>query len=356
MFVLNQVNMCQKQEPKETINGGLIVKQSNHLTFSSKTFNEEQRRIFYEVIRQAQNMPEVEEIYQHEMFTQRVDIPIKNVLTPKSKDYEGVWDAAYDMMQRPLMLNYTDGRRVAATLFSVVSMESAKGCISVYVNSIVWQLLVNVSKNYTKYDLELARILPTTAAMTLYEIVAYQIIPLTFSIDFLKNMLGMDNEYPNNSNFIKKVIDGSKKHIDKYSNKTFEYEVIKDGRKIVAITIFPIDTTDRTHEKQILSIIKKFGLGSILSRQELYALKAAGFSEGEITANSTLLRKMHDDCRKFYKDDTFQKLLFKLQERAYVRGRRISKRKDNPKGWIISEIKRLLDEGLTIEALSIYQS
>jgi hypothetical protein len=356
MFVLNQVNMRQKQEPKETINGGLIVKQSNHLTFSSKTFNEEQRRIFYEVIRQAQNMPEVEEIYQHEMFTQRVDIPIKNVLTPKSKDYEGVWDAAYDMMQRPLMLNYTDGRRVAATLFSVVSMESAKGCISVYVNSIVWQLLVNVSKNYTKYDLELARILPTTAAMTLYEIVAYQIIPLTFSIDFLKNMLGMDNEYPNNSHFIKYVVEASKKYIDKYSNKTFEYEVIKEGRKIVAVTIFPVDTTDKTRENQILSIINKFGLGAILSRQELYALKAAGFGESEITANSVLLRNMHDECRRLYKLDTFQKLILKLQEKAYVKGRRINKRKDNPKGWIISEIKRLLDEGLTIEALVPYQS
>lgn len=330
----------------------LIVKQSNHLTFSRKTFNEEQRRIFYEVIRLAQNMPEVEEIYQEEMFTQRVDIPIKNVLTKNSKDYEGVWEAAYDMMQKPIMLNYTDGRRVAATLFSVISMESTKGCISVYVNSIVWQLLVNVSRNYTKFDLEMARKLPTTAAMTLYEIVAYQIIPLTFSIDFLKNMLGMDDEYPNNSNFIKYVIEASKKYIDRYSHKTFEYEAIKEGRKIVAVTIYPTDRNDNSQEKQIIAIIKKFGLGSILSRRELYALKAAGFSESEITANSALLRQMHEECRKFHKEDTFLKLLFKLQERAYVKGRRINKRKDNPKGWMISEMKRILENGLTIETLS----
>lgn len=332
----------------------LLVKQSNHLTFSRKTFNEEQRRIFYEVIRQAQNMPEVEEIYQEEIFTQRVDIPIKNVLTPKSKDYEGVWNAAYDMMQRPIMLNYTDGRRVAATLFSVISMESTKGCISVYVNSIVWQLLVNVSRNYTKFDLEMARRLPSTAAMTLYEIVAYQVVPLTFSIEFMKNMLGMDGQYPNNSNFIKYVIESSKKYIDKYSYKSFEYEIIKNGRKIVAVTIYPTDKTDNTREKQILAIIKKFGLGSILSRQELYALKAAGFSESEITANSAIFRRMHEDCRKYHKEDTFLKLLFKLQERAYVKGRRINKRKDNPKGWMISEIKRLLEQGLTIETLSAY--
>lgn len=332
----------------------LIVKQSNHLTFSRKTFNEEQRRIFYEVIRQAQNQPEVEEIYQEEVFTQRVDIPIKNVLTPKSKDYEGVWNAAYDMMQKPIMLNYIDGRRVGATLFSVISMESTKGCISVYVNSIVWQLLVNVSRNYTKFDLEMARKLPTTAAMTLYEIVAYQIVPLTFGIEFLKNMLGMDNEYPNNSHFIKYVIEASKKHIDKYSPKSYEYEVIKNGRKIVAVTIYPTDQNDNSREKQIIAIIKKFGLGSILSRQELYALKAAGFNESEITANSALLRQMHEECRKFHKEDTFLKLLFKLQERAYVKGRRINKRKDNPKGWMISEMKRILENGLTIETLSAY--
>lgn len=236
--------MCAKARQEDQ---KLIVKQSNHLTFSRKTFNAEQRRIFYEVIRLVQNMPEVEEIYQQEMFTQRVDIPIKNVLTKNSKDYDGVWDAAYDMMQKPITLNYTDEheQKIETTVFSNVRNESTKGCITVYINPIIWQLMVNVSKNHTKFNLEIARKLPNAAAMTLYEIISCRTAPITLNIDTLKNMLGMNDRYPNNSNFIKYVIEASKKYIDKYSHKTFEFKTMKKGRKIAAITIKPILITSK---------------------------------------------------------------------------------------------------------------
>lgn len=325
---------------------GLTVKQSNVITFAKKTFNEEERRIFYQVILQAQDAPPVSDEYiEDPLYNQKISIRIKDILTKGSKDYQGVENAIDNIMSKPITTYFREGRRRILTLFNVADIQPRKGYVDVYINNIVWQMLVNVSRNYSRYDLMIAKSLPSAAAMSIYEIVAYEVIPLTFNIEFLKDILGLADRYPNNGNFVKKVIDASKKYIDRISDRSFDYKTIKKGRKIVAVTLIPVNKNDPNSEKNIITIIKRFGLNAILSRGELYALLACGFNENDITANSALLRRMHDYCRKFTtRLDLFEKLILHLQGIAY-KEKGGKKKRQNPKGWIISELSRIIESG-----------
>lgn len=212
----------------------MTTQEPNHLTMLCETYTTEQRRILYETIR------EIKKKKLSGNTNPIIDIQIKNVLTTNSKDYTGVRESTLEMTQKHVTLTSIKGFRYQSPLFAKVDTESERGTITICFNPTIYQTMVRLSKSYSYYNISLLKQLETTAAMKLYEITALTSSPLTFGIPFLKNILGMNNKYPNNGTFIKNVIEASQKYIKQHSSKSFNYKIIKEDRKIIAITLYPI--------------------------------------------------------------------------------------------------------------------
>ncbi len=95
--------------------------------------------------------------------------------------------------------------------------------------------------NFTLYDLEFALALPSAHAVRMYEILkshSWKKQPVIISLDDLKKSLDIplkSKTYTNFSNFRQFILDRVKKNLAKYTDITFTYETIKDGRKVGSI-------------------------------------------------------------------------------------------------------------------------
>jgi plasmid replication initiation protein len=96
--------------------------------------------------------------------------------------------------------------------------------------------------NFTLYKLECALALPSAHAVRMYEILQshlYKKQPVIILLDDLKKSLDIplkSKTYTNFSNFRQFILDRVKKNLLKYTDISFTYKTIKDGRKVGSIS------------------------------------------------------------------------------------------------------------------------
>lgn len=95
--------------------------------------------------------------------------------------------------------------------------------------------------HFTLYDLEFALALPSTHAVRMYEILkshSWKKQPVEVSLDDLKQSLDIpfnSKTYVNFSNFRQFILNRTQKNLTKYTDLTFTYKPVKDGRKVGSI-------------------------------------------------------------------------------------------------------------------------
>ena len=95
--------------------------------------------------------------------------------------------------------------------------------------------------HFTLYDLEFALALPSTHAVRMYEILkshSWKKQPVEVSLDDIKRSLDIplnSKTYVNFSNFRQFILNRTQKNLTKYTDLTFTYKPIKDGRKVGSI-------------------------------------------------------------------------------------------------------------------------
>jgi plasmid replication initiation protein len=150
--------------------------------------------------------------------------------------------------------------------------------------------LLGLDKLFTKYGYKCILNLPTTYAISLFELLAsyeyiftgwtnpkyspaslYPHIPrdnneLIFSIDRLKNYFNLADKYPNPSDFIKRVIEPSVKAINDHTNSMYlSYRTAKEGRKINYV-LFKLNAWE---DEDFTEFIAKY-YGTQFIQQKLY--------------------------------------------------------------------------------------
>lgn len=101
-------------------------------------------------------------------------------------------------------------------------------------------VFMDFSKGYRKYELKTAMQFESVYAMRFYELMSGQEKPLSYTIEHLKEMFGIENKYKFVKDFIKYVVETAKKELDEKSPYSFEYKINKQGKKLHSITFYPV--------------------------------------------------------------------------------------------------------------------
>jgi hypothetical protein len=125
------------------------------------------------------------------------------------------------------------------------------GVAVITVNKDTWAAVLDFSKGFRKYDLEVAQSLTKATSLRLFKLLSNQKYPITYTIEQLRKMWQMEDKYPDTNDFIKRTIEPAKKELDEKA--PWSFEIVKNkaltsaenkcraGRKsVTSITFVPI--------------------------------------------------------------------------------------------------------------------
>ena len=313
------------------------VVQSYIATTAMYDFNAYEKRVLYNLVRLAQSQIQgirlSENLYRIEHgFSDlvRIELPIADFLTGSGDKHHARVKEALRSLQCKTF-SYQDSRVWES--FSIIAnpkIELRSSQVSFYVNTKVWDVLLDFSRGFSRYDLEVAFSLESPYAMRFYEMLCCQQNPITYSIEALRRTFLLEDKYATNKDFIRRVVTSAKNELDAKSPVTFTFRPLKEGRRFSHIQFFPVRQPHLESAKsEMHSLTRKYGNSAILSGAEHRALREIGFTESGINANLGLFMQ----CQK--------ELDFPL-ELALIKGK--CRTKDNPCGWCIKRLKGRLND------------
>lgn len=310
------------------------VIQSYIMTTAKYDFSVYEKRILYRIVEMFQWTLEGKKLsgkfsLHKNLFDERVvTMPISAFLTDeKDQNYARVKQALRDLRNKTF--EFEDNKKWK--LVGIIEKPSfdKSGFVEFEIQTEVFHAMVDFSKGYRKYELEVAMSFDSTYAMRFYELFSGQKRPISYRIEHLKLMFGIENKYKLNSDFIRYVIMPAKKELDCKSPFSFEFEPIKNGRKIESIKFYPIEIPEnRDRELETRALVRKTALSWDLDKMTIdYLIQNFGFDKKEINNNRELFVKAENELD----------LILELSRlRTKCEG------KDNPKGYVIGTLKRML--------------
>lgn len=214
-------------------------------------------------------------------------------------------------------------------VINMPQLDKEEGFVTFRVQPEVYDAIFNFSKGFRKYELKTAMEFESHYAMRFYELFSNQTRPITYEIEELKKMFGIEEKYKLNADFFRFVIISSKNELDKKSPHSFDYEKLKRGRKIHSIKFFP-KYIAKNADKELAQkqIQKTTSLRWDIDKPVIdYLRHNLEFSDTEINNNRDLFT-------------TASKKLDLLEQLSLLKGQiRIAK---NPKAYIIGTLKAIL--------------
>ncbi|MBQ0126554.1 MAG: replication initiation protein [Bacteroidales bacterium] len=287
-----------------------------------------------------------------------VEIEAKELLNGENNtNYTQAKKAVLELMKKPISHErpaMKNGRPVlndageqvyefeAHNLLNDVYINKKPGVVIVNVNKTTWEAILDFSKGFRRYDLQVAMKFSRTCSLRMFKLISNQKNPLTFTLKELREQWGLTDKYKTTKDFIKYTIDSAKEELDRVSPWTFEYTPIysssaeenkgRVGRKsITAIQFFPkhqqkFESTSNVASQVSPSLV----LGKAITDR---LVKNLGFSMAEIKANFVLL----DIAKKNIDLDQF---LIELTPKAL--------RANNTQGYVVNALKIHLKEKCNI--------
>lgn len=236
--------------------------------------------------------------WEHSLNHVLLHFPIKSLLPDGSKHYEDVQDAVKGLMNN--VCEYYDskvGRWYAAALICNARHIKGEVHIHVCVADFVWDLILDFSKGFRRYELEKALSLRCPAALRMYMLLSQQSKPISWRVHDLKALFGVADKYPQTTDFVRKVLLPASRELAEKCPVTFEWSYIKRGRAIVGITIKPIDQpiladADLKFRASMAKFPVKVGIPEVYD----YLVRAFGFDKAELQANKVLLVHFAEKC------------------------------------------------------------
>lgn len=265
--------------------------------------------------------------WQHDFDNVKMTIPIKDLLSEGSQHYSHVRIAAKQLMKREF--EYQDpqsGNWFASPLIYNVEHNARSGVISFYVARKVFDVILDFTKGFRQYSLETALSIPSPYASRLYSLMCGQTSPIRFEIPALKRMFGVEDKYAQTADFIKKIIEPSRKLLDAQGCTSFTFSRIKEGQKVVALMFFPVKRDSPSKNQQAAKISTSLYLSK---EMQIYLLQLGGFSLRELSAHKVLIEE-------FSKLPSAVESINEILNRATTRGK--------TKGYIINAMRSEVDE------------
>lgn len=324
---MEEQQILSSQHSPLTTRGRQVV-QSYIATTAMYDFNVYEKRVMYNLVRLAQSQIEgvvlTDNLHKicHDMKGYvHVTLPLSDFLADEEdKNHRRVKDALKSLHRKTF--EYLDDdvwECISIIALPKIALHSRQ--VSFIVDSRVWDVLLDFSRGFSRYDIEVAFRLESCYSMRFYELMACQKEPITYSIDALRRIFKLEDKYAFTKDFIKRVVESSKIELDQKSPVSFTYAPVKDGKRITQLIFFPVrfnaqDSSDDDHRM----ILRKYGSSAVLTADERRFLEEIGFNESGINNNLSLFM----DC---------QRNLDFIYELALIKGK--CRTKKNPCGWCI---------------------
>lgn len=325
--LMEEQQILSSQHSPLTTRGRQVV-QSYIATTAMYDFNVYEKRVMYNLVRLAQSQIEgvvlTDNLHKicHDMKGYvHVTLPLSDFLADEEdKNHRRVKDALKSLHRKTF--EYLDDdvwECISIIALPKIALHSRQ--VSFIVDSRVWDVLLDFSRGFSRYDIEVAFRLESCYSMRFYELMACQKEPITYSIDALRRIFKLEDKYAFTKDFIKRVVESSKIELDQKSPVSFTYAPVKDGKRITQLIFFPVrfnaqDSSDDDHRM----ILRKYGSSAVLTADERRFLEEIGFNESGINNNISLFM----DC---------QRNLDFIYELALIKGK--CRTKKNPCGWCI---------------------
>lgn len=148
---------------------------------------------------------------------------------------------------KQLEFEYEDDKTwVVMSFINKIVVDKGIWKAELHISKDVWQAAMDFSKGFRRIEMEKAMQFQSKYSLRFYELFAGQTTPLTFTVEYLKQMFGLKDRYYTTPMFVKRVIVTAKKELDAISPYTFDFvQNFEDpdgpGRPSVkSITFFPI--------------------------------------------------------------------------------------------------------------------
>ena len=329
--------LLPRRTPQEREEASREVVQSYIATTAMYDFNVYEKRVLYnlvklaqsqiEGVRLAENLYRIDHAYKELM---RIELPISDFLIGSDDKHHSRIKEALQSLHRKTF-TYRDAE--VWECFSIIAnpkIELRSSKVSFYVNTKVWDVLLDFSRGFSRYNLEVAFSLESPYSMRFYEMLSSQDQPITYSIEALRKEFMLEEKYPQTKDFIRRVVESARSELDEKSPVTFTYRPLKDGRKFSRIIFFPVRQKAKESGKAFFhQMVRKYGVCGSLSGDEYRILREIGFTDNGIRNNLGLFLA----CRR--------QLDFPL-ELALIQGK--CRTKKNPCGWCIRTLKGKLSD------------
>lgn len=167
-------------------------------------------------------------------------------LKSKSK-YAELQKITKQLMQKVFQVRFED-RVVQVAWLSYVSYREKEGTIDVQFHPFLRPYLLQLKREFTSYKLVNVAKLKSSYAIRIYELLKQyeRMKERTFNLDHLRNLLGVEELYPVYGNFKQRVLLPAQKELNNKTDISFEFEEIKDGRRVDMIKFIINSKTSRT--------------------------------------------------------------------------------------------------------------
>jgi plasmid replication initiation protein len=227
-----------------------MIKQPNRVTMMRYDFTTYQSRIFYAIIFHLQIHIEAvikgADVEQLPLFKEadkdkiRLVIPIKE-FGVQAKDYEQLKNAMLDVATIPVQLDTTDpvtGAQawVIQGLFrAYIPQEKYQRNVTIEIDKLVAQNLINSRiGGFTKFAYEIAISATNKFTPRIYVFISSWKDQggVTISLDKFRQMLALENKYPNFRNLMARVIEPARMELHEKADVWFELDTILKGKKV----------------------------------------------------------------------------------------------------------------------------
>ena len=316
---------------------------------SSRSLSKYGERLLMEVISVAQEYTidaalGIHKLNFGEMYKEKfaiIDIPVKSLLnSDDTTNYTKAKEAAVELMkiyhtvEAPILdeegnqKTYKDGspqyQFASFHLLDKVTVNQKPGIVSVKLGEETWSQILDMGKGYTRYSLLTAKKLDDVVAIRLFQLLSNSSEPLSFSIERIKGILGLQEKYVNNpTGFIRRVIEPAEHEImekcpfDVVHELQYE-KVAKKGRpSIIGITFSKVAKP---------SVIKD--PTAVLAQKELILLTNLGFNERGIRSNLSLFHNAKNA------GVNLEEFLIRIDSKA--------RQANSPQGYIIRSLQNII--------------
>ena len=261
-----------------------------------------------------------------------IEIPIRSLLSEGDTNYVQARSAVQELMHSPWFVETPklsrDGTPVldskgrqeyefrGSQILNNVDINVKPGTAVVEVNRNTWAAILDFSKGFRRYDLATALKLKLSSSLRMFKLLSNQSEPITFSLEMWRRMWGMDRRegdvldregrvvrsggeyvlYRDNSTFIKRAILPARDELDRKAAWTFDYKLVKEGKKIVGVTFFPIRRLDNLSQANLIRLSSSaFPVSGTIGRSAVEKLKnKLDFDDQGLKNNIRLFAAVHE--------------------------------------------------------------